>query len=232
MKISAHEATVKTASVEIKSLTVQGKQVTLSVFRQLQKEDVIDRHRGKLKGEPWGTVNYFWKDCGWYSSDAHTHVVWQKGEELRRACVEAQPNKSGVNQAPINEAEALLARVLAYQTIKYGWKPSSVPQGGERSIKVSWSQGRGETLSCRDTGHLFDIWRHGPEKKIRIWEERSLTYGGALTAEVFPDGTDSYDYDEAVASINYDLALYHEARNCYDKSFKTLRALDQLFIAV
>jgi hypothetical protein len=75
MQIAAHEATVKTASVEVRSLTIRSKQVTLSVFRQLQAEDIIDRETGELRGEPWGTVNYFWQDCGWPSKyRAHNHI--------------------------------------------------------------------------------------------------------------------------------------------------------------
>ncbi len=34
--ISTHEATVKTAAVEVKTLTINGKLVTLAVFRQLR----------------------------------------------------------------------------------------------------------------------------------------------------------------------------------------------------
>jgi hypothetical protein len=59
-RITTYEATVKTAAVEVKSLTISGKQVTLAVFRQLQKEDLINERSDDLLGIPWGTVNYFW----------------------------------------------------------------------------------------------------------------------------------------------------------------------------
>lgn len=38
MQISTQQATIKTANVEIKTLAVSGKQVTLAVFRQLDKK--------------------------------------------------------------------------------------------------------------------------------------------------------------------------------------------------
>ena len=38
MIIDVQQAEIKTASVEIKSLTVSGKQLTLAVFRQLQEK--------------------------------------------------------------------------------------------------------------------------------------------------------------------------------------------------
>lgn len=85
--IRVRDAHIKTAAVEIKSLTVSGKQVTMGVFRQLKTEPVIDPESAELLGVPWGTVNYFPKPC---ESD-HLHVVWQKGDELRRACVYEPP---------------------------------------------------------------------------------------------------------------------------------------------
>lgn len=82
-KITALEAVVKTAAVEVRLLTLNGKQVTLSVFRQFQDEDLIDKETSQLLGTPWGKVNYFWGGC----EPNHLHVVWQKEDELRRACV-------------------------------------------------------------------------------------------------------------------------------------------------
>jgi len=81
--MNARNATLKTVSAELKALTVEGRQVTLSVFRQLIRADVLDRKTGDLLGVPWGTVNYFWGDC----SPDHLHVVWQDGENLRRDCL-------------------------------------------------------------------------------------------------------------------------------------------------
>ena len=84
-KISAHEATVRTAAVEIKALTIDGKQVTLAVFRQLPKEPVINENSGNLNGLVWGRVNYFFGGC---NAD-HLHVVWQTNDELFRSCTYA-----------------------------------------------------------------------------------------------------------------------------------------------
>lgn len=84
-KLTAENAVIKTASVEVKTLTISGKQVTLAVFRQLPEIEVIDL-RGKLRGVLWGRVNYCPdKNCGKWPG--HVHVVWQEGESLRRATV-------------------------------------------------------------------------------------------------------------------------------------------------
>jgi hypothetical protein len=81
--IDVRDAQIKTASVEIKSLTVSGKQVTQAVFKQLIRERIIAPETAELRGVAWGLVNYFPKPC----KPDHLHVVWQKGDELRRDCV-------------------------------------------------------------------------------------------------------------------------------------------------
>jgi hypothetical protein len=102
-QLTVHNAQVSTATVEIRTLTIDGKQVTLAVFRQLPDEPLIAED-GTLRGVPWGRVNYHPDKVpgtdGWghlprpvpcTSEDSvygeHIHVVWQKGAELRRAIV-------------------------------------------------------------------------------------------------------------------------------------------------
>jgi hypothetical protein len=82
-KITTREARITTCTVAVKTLTVNDRKVTLALFRQLPEEPVIDFDTGQLRGTPWGKVNYFWGDC----HPNHLHVVWQKADELRRACV-------------------------------------------------------------------------------------------------------------------------------------------------
>ena len=91
-QLTVHNAQMSTATVEIKTLTITGKQVTLAVFRQLIEEDLIAED-GTLDGIPWGTVNYHPDKCGtgdYWKDHPHWHVVWQKGGELRRSLVRTQ----------------------------------------------------------------------------------------------------------------------------------------------
>ncbi len=81
MKCKASEATIHTVAVEIKALTISGKQMTLAVFKQLKSENLIDTETGQLRGVPWGVVNYH---NGCVSKD-HLHVIWQLGDELRQS---------------------------------------------------------------------------------------------------------------------------------------------------
>lgn len=97
--LTVHNAELRTATVEIKTLTVSGKQVTLAVFRQLRRAHLVDND-GNLRGEPWGTVNYHPDPQCREEEWPHIHVVWQDGQELRRAMV-YRPNTQSDPLKPI-----------------------------------------------------------------------------------------------------------------------------------
>lgn len=89
-KISAQEATLHTTTVEVKTLVISNRQVTLSVYRQIPKQDIICwENPPTLWGVPWGRVNYYFDECKKEDPNTHMHVVWQRESELRRACVES-----------------------------------------------------------------------------------------------------------------------------------------------
>jgi hypothetical protein len=85
--LNVHTAEITTAAVEIKTLTVRGKQVTQGVFRQLEEQPLVLRD-ATLAGLPWGRINYHPDRCA--ESTAHWHIVWQDGPELRRARVSVE----------------------------------------------------------------------------------------------------------------------------------------------
>jgi hypothetical protein len=65
MTVGTKEAAIKTVTVDIKVLSVSGKQMTLAVFRQLQPDILIAWKEGteepeefEMTGEVWGYVNY------------------------------------------------------------------------------------------------------------------------------------------------------------------------------
>lgn len=118
--ITVENAQIKTAAVEIKTLTISGKQVTLSVFRQVQEEDLIDHEKLKLNGIPWGNINYFWKDKGNELSDYN--IIWQKGKELRRFVIPKEIKKFeniiNINRK-INEHESHMENYIKVPTDYY-----------------------------------------------------------------------------------------------------------------
>lgn len=81
MKLTVQNAEIQTATVEVKTLTISGKQVTLAVFRQLQEQAWLD-NAATPHGPAWGTVNYHPDKCA--DGPTHQHVVWQDGTDLRR----------------------------------------------------------------------------------------------------------------------------------------------------
>ncbi|MFD8559122.1 hypothetical protein ACFV1N_17715 [Streptosporangium canum] len=84
--LTTQNAQITTAAVEVKTLTISGKQVTLSVFRQLREEPLLTEDV-TLNGVPWGYVNYHPDKCG--NHRRHLHVVWQRGADLLRSTVYA-----------------------------------------------------------------------------------------------------------------------------------------------
>ena len=93
--IDVSHAELHTATVELKMITVDQRQMTLSVFRQIPQQPIIDGKTFKLNGVPWGWVNYFWPEIKFPYSPVvlgkKVQVVWQKGTALYRAVVFALP---------------------------------------------------------------------------------------------------------------------------------------------
>jgi hypothetical protein len=108
-QLTTQNATITTVAVEVKALAISGKQVTLSVFRQLQEEQLV-ADDGTLNGVPWGYVNYHPDRCG--DQADHWHVVWQKSDQLRRSLVVQEPRWPALR---VQETHHLLnAHLLAW----------------------------------------------------------------------------------------------------------------------
>lgn len=89
--LNTQNAQITTATVQVQTLTISGKQVTLSVFRQLREHTLMFAD-ASLTGVPWGYVNYHPDKCG--SDDEHLHVVYQSGDDLYRSRVD-RPSWAG-----------------------------------------------------------------------------------------------------------------------------------------
>jgi hypothetical protein len=95
--LTTEEVTIQTATIEVRTLMLGKRQVTLSVFRQLVREQIVEPETLALRGEAWGLINYFPGAClhdfdetssgGPKFLGEHLHVVWQRDGLLRRACV-------------------------------------------------------------------------------------------------------------------------------------------------
>ncbi|MEU3549317.1 hypothetical protein [Streptomyces longwoodensis] len=120
-QLTPQNATITTATIQVRALTIGKKQVTLAVFRQLQETPLI-KDDGNLLGEPWGIVNYHPDKCA--DAPAHLHVVWQYGDELLRSAV--QMPGVGWHSHPV--ASLYVQARIIYGTIH---RPYAQPEAGD-----------------------------------------------------------------------------------------------------
>lgn len=253
-KILNREAMIKTAQVEIKALTVSGKQVTQALFKQIPGEHLIDRDTLQLRGVPWGRVNYH-VDCNECSGD-HMHIVWQLGDQLRRSVVEKRQGTLWARAYGENRDDwAYLALLTLAKTEepRIGGEPLSLssldftrPDYSDRRhrIEVGRISVNIENQLC---GDLRDFWRgtvrlrydpqvcdyptrpFTPEEKEASWD---LFSSGVVKRRSFSLDWVNWTHDEAVDRW-LEMGRRAEAiARGYESLYQTLSQLDQLFIAV
>lgn len=237
-RITTEEATLKTATVEIRTLTINGKQMTLAVFRQLIEEPVIDKEAAKLQGELWGIVNYHTGvGCDHFKNQPHVHVVWQNGNELRRSSVRypsphffADHFKQGLQDQLDEQGTAWVAAATLN-----GWKPNHWESLREFSCNYSLPNteftvtfGTHRLATILVTRAMLDVWRYGetgqyPDSVARARSE--------LTDEAELDGvlmSPEHWKTWAVKTAN----VMNDWVEAYMAAYAQLESLDQLFIAV
>lgn len=113
--LNTQNAEITTVVVAVETITISGKQVTQSVFKQLYEGRLFTGTQ--QQGTPWGIVNYCpTSDCKASGRElalygplpTHIHVVWQVGEELRRTTIWAKrPRPIGDEFGPARTGEVL-----------------------------------------------------------------------------------------------------------------------------
>lgn len=152
-QLNAQNAVIKTATVEIKALTVSGRQVTQAVFRQLREEPLIAED-GTLNGVPWGYVNFHPDKCG-DSRLTHWHIVWQRGEDLLRSRVNTKA-AFDVERQDFESAEG--NHYLAWWIYEWAIGKANAPYGDD-VLRRGRVGGRGVRS---DFG--FDVWCYPGEQ--------------------------------------------------------------------
>lgn len=85
--VTAKESTIKEVKVTVKNVIIGKRQLTQRVFKQIQRQGILNKKTGELNGHAWGYVNYFWSDNS-YCSDNYLHILWVNSQgELRRSMV-------------------------------------------------------------------------------------------------------------------------------------------------
>lgn len=82
--LNKNHVVVHTATIDVKVLRIEKKQVTMSVFRQIPEENLFrldDRGWLLVDGDPWGVVHYVWNDSPRW---ARKYLVFQRDGKLFR----------------------------------------------------------------------------------------------------------------------------------------------------
>lgn len=230
-QITAQEATIKTASIEVKVLTLNGKQMTLAVFKQLPEEVIVDQNTCSLSGIPWGKVNYH-PDCP-KDAGTHLHIVWQKEDRLCRSIVYSNPpsgQRSADLQRDVGEAFKIFTAVM---TLAEDWKPSHVEKDRDGEVRVVWQH----------DGKDYRFWLGGTELQPFWWlwhsphtqPERDAEARKALQDLIASVGLnpEAATRQETLARIvRPTVEAWEGWRRKWKATYAELEALDQLFIAV
>jgi hypothetical protein len=236
--LTVQNAEIKTAAVELKTLTVSGKQVTLAVFRQLREEDLINVD-GSLNGVPWGTVNYCPNGAGKCERAAHWHVVWQSGTDLFRSTVEHYPRDYSFCSELLDHSwtATLYAVLMAGGDLgapnRDGYYTFSIQDirceaeahANVRKLKEWRAYYDIEEVRERLANSISEYERQDLSERVRRYEE--------LMAWVAAEGFDNPDKRaELHALVESEVAAEIERRKRHAEARKAIASLPQLFIAV
>lgn len=132
--LNAENAQIITATVTVRALTIERRQVTLSVFRQLIEADIVDLDVMRLRGVGWGHVRYLIEQ----PPDRAINLVWQLGSELRRGIVQRyqdrwtllykQQRNIAVRECDSDQRDARGRRCMAFRP-QHAWPWRQIPRG-------------------------------------------------------------------------------------------------------
>ncbi len=127
----------------IKTLTIDGKKMSLAFFKQIDEEDLINEETGELEGNPLGYINVHQKgvcpDC-W-----HRHFLWKKGVALRHGIV-VRPQDAETYQTLQGESRQLQGNLQDLLALRLAHDSHAIlthtgdrykVEMGERSLSLS-----------------------------------------------------------------------------------------------
>lgn len=138
-----------TEQMTIKTITVDRRQLTIAMYRQLLEVDLINDD-ASLNGVPWGWVNRHDRDCDSFGS--HLHVVWADANNLYRNRVAMSPffARSVEPEAGPAYVNALVGAAAAGDTDD---------QLHDFALEAFYETFRGVTAALKYQGAAFDVAR-------------------------------------------------------------------------
>lgn len=153
--------------ITISTVTIDGKRISPSVFKQIAVESLIDEESGELRGIPIGWINVHQKDC---PEHHHLHILWVHEHALRLATV-AGPSKSERYLEKKRQSLSLrrqLTDLLAYMLgLEFRYQGSVYTNDEQRTLKI---EGYTLPVSMR-IAHLLDALE---EARDRVDQEQAL----------------------------------------------------------
>ncbi|BBA99246.1 hypothetical protein RVR_5785 [Actinacidiphila reveromycinica] len=206
-----NQPAIETATVEIRVLTVNGRSMNTGRFRQLIDAPLISP-AGEFEGEPWGAVNLHPDKC---EGDDHVHVVWQDGDQLRRARINAPEH--ALFEAPV-AAHYAMARILdGERDLGAARNPSDYFRcysGRDRNGRTAYVRLRhDEVLFLSAIPVAFDsLWQYGSGDMGALRLAADEVYGGPLPS-----------VEDLADQLSW-------AADAYRAAWSALEGLPQLFV--
>lgn len=232
--VNIEDAKVKTLTVELKALTVSGKQMTLSTFRQLPVEDIWTDwpEDPGFRGIPWGRVLYFWGG----QIPRGFHLVWQDADELFRCHIDPL----SVNTRDIREAMGFQSVEEEATQQRQCDSAVSVARNDvsfTKRVLLDRREAMTRPIDDRSRGFVWDdgAMRSRPETNDEVLEGRKRRLREAIEAEAHAPAKLEQairEREEVVAAQEATRARVQELHAALIRAHQTLAALPQLYIAV
>jgi len=235
-----NRASVSTLKVDVKVMRVGKKQVTMSMFRQIEEKPIF-HFDGTLAAEPWGWVNYTWKES---PKDTLFYVVYEEGGSIFRTPIlgNGEQQYRGV-EAMFPDYNSLVIPINRIKDdLSYGHSAYFHYQQVEEAYHdFSWLETEFKKIPTEKDEefiweHYFDpdLYRTVFEKIIDKWcSVAEWDYDSPIKVENL--NKDSYaildeEMSKAVEDIKRKWDDFFNANE--EESLEILRGLDLLFIAV
>jgi hypothetical protein len=95
-------ASIATFTVNVRVMQINNKQVTQSVFKQMDEQFPFVPPDWTPVGNLWGRVNYYFDDCKGKDRNSHLHIVWDLDGQIYRTCLDSLPNSNDSVSAIMN----------------------------------------------------------------------------------------------------------------------------------
>lgn len=228
-KLTASEVAVKTATIAVNVLQIGNKQFTYAVFDQLMEESIIDPDTGKLRGKPWGRVNRH-TDCKELTKQniEHVHIIWQKGNELRKAVAmmpwTATYYCSHPDEVPKSIACSYFRKREDRAKLAVLWLEARALAGERINL------GSNKLIPFNINGFQFEV-EINPTTVVNLRQPAQSWVARQFQQDLRRDvGTTKPD--EVLALLAREAEALALLISTWEKTYKKLEQLDQLFIAV